>query len=99
VEARCGAEHHGADHVGEARRARVFDRPLADQGLYQLEVGEAREAPASAECEADRELRRQEREQRPPAGEERGERQRPDHGLVEARRPRVDDVEVAVGVG
>jgi hypothetical protein len=36
---------------------------------------------------------------RPPAGEEGHERQGPDHRLVEARRVRVDDVEVSVRVG
>ena len=72
-------EHGEADHVRDARRARVLERPLAEARLDQLEVGEARQAPAAAEREPERELEREQREQPPPAGRDRDDREHPDH--------------------
>ena len=97
-ERRRGQEDR-ADDVREAGRARVLERPLAEARLHELEVGDARQAVAASEDEADDQLRAEEREQEPPAGEHGDERQDPDRRLVEARRPRVDHVGVAVRVG
>ncbi len=88
-----------ADDVRGARRARVLERPFAEPRLDQLEVGEARQAPAPAERQAERELERQEREQPPPAGDDGDERERSDHRLVEPWRARVDHGQVAVRIG
>ena len=93
------AEYEDADRVGEAGWARVLDRALADARLDELEVGEARKAPAPAQRQPDGELGGEQSEERPPAGREGDEGEEADHGLVEARRPGVDDVEIVVRVG
>jgi hypothetical protein len=67
--------------------------------LHELEVGEAREAVAPPEHQADGELKREDGEQRPPAGQDGDERKQPDGRLVEPRSTPVDDVEVPVRVG
>jgi hypothetical protein len=94
-----GPEDGGADRVREARGARVLERPLAEAGLHELEVQDARQTEAPAKNEPDRELGGQHRQQGPGPGREGGERAEADDGLVEARRAGVDDVEVAVGIG
>src|SRR4029079_6375957 len=80
-------------------RARVLERPLADPGLHELEVDDARDAPAPAERQPDDELEREQAEDRPPAGHGRDQRQHADRELVGPRRTPVDHVEVVVGVG
>ena len=79
-----------AERVGERRPARARPTPttLAKRGgressigpfaearLHELEVGEARQAVAPAEGEADRQLRRQQPEDHPPAREDGDERE------------------------
>ena len=71
---------------------------LAEARLDELEVREAREAVPAAERQPDDELEREQREQPPPAGDDCDSREHSDDDLVEARRARVDDVEVAVRV-
>ena len=93
------AEDDDADHVREARRPGVLDRPLAEARLHELEVGEAREAVPPAEGEADRELEREDGQEGPPARDHGHQSEQPDRRLVEARPARVDDVEVAVRIG
>jgi len=46
---RRGGEHAEADHVREARRPGVLEPSLSEPRLDQLEVGDARQAPAAAE--------------------------------------------------
>src|SRR5439155_8768941 len=77
----------------------VLERPLAEARLHELEVDDAGEAEPPPEGEPDDELRGEDAEQPPPAGRDREYRQQADRGLVEPRRPGVDDVEVAIGVG
>ena len=89
----------GTDEVREPGRPGVLELTLADDGLHELEVRETRQAVAAAEGEADRELRREKREQPPPAEGDRAGREDADDGLVEPRRPRVDHVQVAVRIG
>ena len=90
------AEPH---HVREARRARVLEAALAEARLEHLEVEDAGEAPPAAERQAERELEREQREEEPPARDDREERHEPDDDLVEARRALVDQLRVAIGVG
>src|SRR5206468_1316459 len=94
-----GGEEDRADEIGEARRPRVLERPLAEARLDELEVCEAGEAEPPSEGQADDELRREDPEQPPRAGRDGERREGADRRLVESRRPRVDDVEVAVRVG
>ena len=84
---------------GETRRPRVLHGPFAEARLHELEVGEARQAVAPTEGEADRQLCGQEPEDEPPAREHGDECEHADGRLVEARRPRVDDIEVPVRIG
>jgi hypothetical protein len=91
-----GGQEGDPDHVREARRARVLDRTLAQPGLDELEVQEAREAIPAAEGQADRQLQRDRGEEAPGPGEDREERQRPDDRLIGPRRAGVDDLGVAV---
>jgi hypothetical protein len=93
---RGGSKDYRADRVREARRTRVFDRALAEHGLDELEVGKAGEAEPPPEEQTDSKLARQDGEERPPVDEKRDERERPDRGLVEARRASIDDVEIAI---
>ena len=72
--------------------------PSPERGLDELEVREARQAVAPSEREADDELQREQPEEPRPSRDDRDERERADDDLVEARRARVDDVEVAVGI-
>ena len=51
------------------RGGRVLDRALAEARLHELEVREARQAPAAAERQPERELEREQREQRPEVDE------------------------------
>ena len=87
-----------ADRVREPRRAGVLELALAEPRLDELEVGDAGQAPAPAEREPQRELEREQAEQRPPAGQDRDQREGADRGLVEPRRAGVDHVQIAVGV-
>ena len=92
------AQERRSDHVREARRARVLQRALSETRLNQLEVRETGEAVAPPEGEADDELEREQAEQPPPSREDCECSERPDDDLVEARRARVDHVEVAVRI-
>ena len=97
-ERRRGQED-GADDVREAGRARVLERPLAEARLHELEVGEARQAAAPPEDEADDSCapRSASRNHQPVSTATSG--QDADGGLVEPGRPGVDHVGVAVRVG
>jgi len=64
------SEERDADLVREARRSRVLQWPLTEAWLDEREVGDAREAIAAPEPEADRQLRGQEAQERPPAGQD-----------------------------
>ena len=88
----------GADHVREPRRPCVLEDALAEDGLHELEVRQARQAVAAAEREADDELDREQREEPRPAGDDRRQRERSDDDLIEARCARVDDVEIPVRI-
>ena len=79
--------------------SRRDELPLAHPRLHHLEVDDTRQAPAAAQREAQGELEREQREEAPPAGEHGHQRDQAYGGLDEARRPLVDDGEVAVGVG
>jgi signal transduction histidine kinase len=92
------AQHDHADLVREARRARILQRALAEAGLDQLEVGDACEAEAPSQREADGELECNQRQQPPLAGDDADQRQHADHRLVCTRRAAVDHVEIGVGV-
>src|SRR6267142_3509916 len=89
------AEERDADHVREARRAAVLDRTFTETRLDHAEVQEARQAVLAPEPQPKGKLRGEQSEDRPPAGEERDERQGPDDRLIRARRARIDDVGVA----
>ena len=91
-------EESEPDHVREPRRPAVLERPFAEPRLEHLVVEDAREAPASAEHEPERELQCEQRQQHPPAGQHGDERDDADDCLVHARRPRVDHLRVVVGV-
>jgi hypothetical protein len=93
------AQEHEADHVGEAGRAGVLQRALADPGLDQLEVRQARQAEPAPERQPDRQLQRQQTKQPGLAGDHGDQRQRADHGLIRARGVGVDHLQIAVGVG
>jgi glyoxylate reductase len=93
-----GAQNDGTDRVGEARRAGVLDGPLPEEGLHEFEVGKAGEAPAPAQREPDEKLRREQGQERPPAGAEGDEREQADRRLVEPGRASIDHVEVAIGL-
>ena len=73
--------------------------PSPNRGCSTSNQSEAGEAVAASEAEPDRELEGEQREQPPPAGGEREERDEADDGLVRARAARVDHVQVAVRVG
>ena len=92
-------QHRQADHVREARRPGVLEASLAEPRLDQLEVGDAREAPAAAERQPEGELQRQEREEPPPARHDAEQRDEADDDLVHARGALVDQLRVAVGIG
>ena len=92
-------EDDEADHVREPGWARVLEASLAEPGLDQLEVGDAGEAPAAAECQPERELQREERQEPPPAGRDGEQRDQAHHDLVDAWRTLVDQLRVAVGIG
>src|SRR5262249_30256963 len=95
----CGRrEEHGADEICEPRGTRVLERPFTENALDELEVGEAGKAVAPSECQPDHQLKREEGQGPPPAEQNSDEREGPDDNLVEPGRPRVDDVEVAVGI-
>ena len=68
-------------------RAAVLERPFAEPRLQHLEVEDAREAPATPERQAERELQREEREQEPPPGHHGDERHDADDGLVHSVEP------------
>ena len=97
-EARRGQDD-GPDDVRGPGRPRVLERPFAQPWLDELEVGEAREAPAAAERQPDDELQREHGEQPPRADGDRDEREDPDRRLVEARRAGVDHRRVDVWIG
>ena len=61
VRDRGGGEHGEPDDVRGARRPRVLELALAEARLDELEVGEARQAPAAAERQPERELEREQR--------------------------------------
>ena len=77
-------------HFAYQLRARVLELPFAETRLDQLEVDEARDAPAAPERQREPKLDRDQREQQPPAREHRDGREDPDDRLVEARRAGVD---------
>ena len=87
-----------ADHVREARGSRVLERALTEDRLNQLEVRQTREAVPTAEGQPDDKLHCEQRKQQPPAGKDREGREHSYDDLVETRRPRVDDIEVAVWI-
>jgi len=87
-----------ADSVRESRRSRILERAFADEGLYELEVRQAREAIATAERKTDGELRSEQREQPPPAEEHREPGKQADHELIEPRRAGINHVEIAVRI-
>src|SRR6185503_20389776 len=93
------AEEDDADRVRETWRTAVLDRPFAEARLEHVEEEEARKAPASTETQSDRELQGEEPEDRPPASEERHQRQDADDRLIRARRARVDHVGVLPWIG
>jgi hypothetical protein len=97
-DARC-CEEDRSDEVGEAWRPGVFELTLSEMRLDEFEVGETGDTEAAAKRKSDPELCGEDSEQPPPAGRDGQRGECADRGLVEARRARVDDVEVAVGVG
>ena len=99
VRERRGREHCQADHVREARRARVLQRSLAEPRLQHLEVEEAGQAPAAAEREAERELEREQREQPPRPDGDPDQCDQPDDRLVRPRPRASITSRVAVGIG
>src|SRR3990170_8566461 len=64
-------QKRGADHVREPRRPRILERPFPENRLEELEVHEARQAVPASESQPDDELEGEQREQPPPAGEDR----------------------------
>ena len=91
-------EEDRADHVRESGRPRVLERPLTDQRLHEFEIREAGQAVAPPERQPDDELQSQQTEEPGQPGDDRDERERSDDDLVEARRARVDHVEIAVRI-
>ena len=83
---RRAAQEHDADLIREARRPAVLDRAFAEARLDDVEIEQARKAVAPAEPQPDGELRGEQRQDRPPPGHERDERERPDDRLVRPRR-------------
>src|ERR1051325_6961931 len=99
VAAACDEQKCGPDHVREAWRAAVLERPFAKVWLKQFEVEQAGEAVASAEEEADRQLQSEHCQKPPRAGRDGQQSDRADDSLVCARCTRVDHVRVPVRVG
>ena len=73
--------------------------PSPEPRLHELEVGETRQAPAAAECQADDQLSASSGQQPPRADGDCDEREDPDHRLVETRRAGVDHRRVEVRIG
>ena len=94
-----GAEKAEADDVREARWAAVLERPLAEAGLQHLVVEDAGEAPAPPERQAESELQREQRQERPPTRQDGDESDHADDRLVHARGARVDHLRVVIRVG
>ncbi len=94
----CRCQKRHSDHIREPRRSGVLERPFPPDGLDELEVRETGEAVPATEGQPDDELEREQREQQPPTGQDREGRQRTHDELIEAWRPRVDDIDVAVWI-
>jgi hypothetical protein len=77
----------------------VLQRALAEARLDELEVGETGQAETPAERQPDHELCGKGSKEPPPPRRDRERGQHADGRLIEARRARVDHVEVAVRVG
>ena len=95
---RGSAENGQPDHVGEARRTGILDRPLPEARLDQLEVGESGKAIAATKSQADKQLDGKDRQERPPVDEVRHHCQRTDGRLVDPRCSYVDDIGVPIGI-
>jgi hypothetical protein len=78
--------------------SRVLQSALAEAGLHELEVGEAGQAEAAAEGEADQQLTSHQRPGQGPAEDRAEQGDGAGHCLVEARRALVDHVGIAPGI-
>src|SRR5688500_8084136 len=83
-------QERDADDVGEAGRPGVLDLALADPRLDHLEVQEARQAPAPAHRQADRDLDGGDGDEPLHAGGQRGQGNQGHEGVDRPRRVGVD---------